>query len=184
VVLTHAHIDHTGYLPRMVGKGYRGPVFATRGTCDLLRVMLPDAAYLQEEEARYANHKGFSKHAPALPLYTAEDAERVLRLLRPTSNSETIEVARGVFAGFSRVGHILGAGSVRLSFQVNGAKRTLLDSGDLGRYERPILKDPEPAKAADWLLVESTYGNRCTAAVRNRSWETLSKRSPRSAAVW
>ena len=160
VVLTHAHIDHSGYLPRLVAKGYRGPVFATPGTCDLLGVMLPDAAYLQEEEARYANRKGYSKHAPALPLYTVEDAERALRLLRPTTNKETVEVAKGVFVDFGRVGHILGAGSVRLSFEVNGEKKYLLDSGDLGRYDRPILKDPEPAKAADWLLIESTYGDR------------------------
>ena len=164
VVLTHAHIDHSGYLPRLVAKGYRGPVFATPGTCDLLRVMLPDAAYLQEEEARYANRKGYSKHAPALPLYTVEDAERTLRLLRPTTTKETVEVAKGVFVDFSRVGHILGAGSVRLSFEVKSKKRYLLDSGDLGRYDRPILKDPEPGKSADWLLIESTYGDRLHAA--------------------
>ena len=135
VVLTHAHIDHSGYLPRIIAKGYRGPIFATPGTCDLLGVMLPDAAHLQEEEARYANQKGYSKHAPALPLYTVEDAELGLRLLRPTKNSETVEVAKGVFADFGRVGHILGAGSVRLSFEVNGQKKYLLDSGDLGRYQ-------------------------------------------------
>jgi metallo-beta-lactamase family protein len=169
VVLTHAHIDHAGYLPRLVAKGYRGPVFATPGTCDLLQVMLPDAAHLQEEEARYANKKGFSKHAPALPLYTVEDAERALRLLRPTANGEGVEVASGVFAEFGRVGHILGASSVRLSFKANGEKRILLDSGDLGRYDRPILKDPEPAKPADWLLVESTYGNR----LHSRDWQDV-----------
>jgi len=160
VVLTHAHIDHSGYLPRIVSKGYKGPVFATPATCDLLHVMLPDAAHLQEEEARYANRKGYSKHAPALPLYTVEDANRSLRLLRPTPVGEAVEVAKGVFADFGRVGHILGAGSARLSFQVNGQKRILVDSGDLGRYDRPILKDPEPAGHADWLLIESTYGNR------------------------
>jgi metallo-beta-lactamase family protein len=160
VVLTHAHIDHSGYLPRLVAKGYRGPVFATPGTCDLLGVMLPDAAYLQEEEARYANRKGFSKHAPALPLYTVEDAERALRLLRPTKNRESVEVAKGVLVDFGRVGHILGAGSARISFEFKGEKKYLLDSGDLGRYDRPILKDPEPAKPADWLLIESTYGDR------------------------
>lgn len=160
VVLTHAHIDHSGYLPRIVSKGYKGPVFATPGTCDLLGVMLPDAAYLQEEEARYANRKGFSRHTPALPLYTVEDAERSLKLLRPTRMDESIEIAKGVFLDFGRVGHILGAGSARLSFEANGEKRSLLDSGDLGRYGRPILKDPEPAGSADWLLIESTYGNR------------------------
>jgi metallo-beta-lactamase family protein len=160
VVLTHAHIDHSGYLPRIVGKGYKGPVFATPGTCDLLGVMLPDAAYLQEEEARYANRKGYSKHSPALPLYTVEDAERSLTLLRPVRTEESVEVIKGVFLEYSRVGHILGAGSARLSFQLNHQKRTLMDSGDLGRYDRPILKDPEPAGTADWLLLESTYGNR------------------------
>jgi metallo-beta-lactamase family protein len=160
VILTHAHIDHSGYLPRIVSKGYEGPVFATPATCDLLGVMLPDAAHLQEEEARYANRKGYSKHAPALPLYTVEDANRSLKLLRPTRVGEAVEVMNGVFADFGRVGHILGAGCARLSFQVNGEKRTLVDSGDLGRYDRPILKDPEPAGHADWLLIESTYGNR------------------------
>jgi metallo-beta-lactamase family protein len=122
--------------------------------------MLPDAAHLQEEEAQYANRKGYSKHTPALPLYTTEDADRTLRLLRPTRNGESVQVAKGVFLQFGRVGHILGAGSARITFDVNGKTKTLLDSGDLGRYERPILKDPEPAGAADWLLIESTYGNR------------------------
>jgi metallo-beta-lactamase family protein len=160
VILTHAHIDHSGYLPRIVAKGYRGPVYATPGTCDLLRVMLPDAAHLQEEEARYANRKGYSKHTPALPLYTLEDAEAALRLLRPVRAGERIEVAKGVTVDFHRVGHILGAGSARLTFDLNGQRKTLLDSGDLGRYDRPILKDPEPGSPADWLLIESTYGNR------------------------
>jgi metallo-beta-lactamase family protein len=160
VILTHAHIDHSGYLPRLVAKGYKGPVFAAPATCDLLSVMLPDAAHLQEEEAGYANRKGYSKHTPALPLYTVEDAERSLTLLRPTPIGESVEVVKRVFLDFGRVGHILGAGFARLSFQVDGQKRTLVDSGDLGRYDRPILKDPEPAGAADWLLIESTYGNR------------------------
>jgi len=160
VVLTHAHIDHSGYLPRVVAKGFRGPVYATPATCDLLGVMLPDAAHLQEEEARYANRKGYSKHSPALPLYTIEDAEATLKLLRPVRVGAQVEVAKGVELDFGRVGHILGAGSARFAFAVNGQKKVLLDSGDLGRYDRPILKDPEPGVAADWLLIESTYGNR------------------------
>ena len=160
VVLTHAHIDHSGYLPRIVAKGFRGPVYATPGTCDLLGVMLPDAAHLQEEEARYANRKGYSKHTPALPLYTLEDAEATLKLLRPARVGEKVEVAKGVVLDFGRVGHILGAGSARFSFEINGQKKTLIDSGDLGRYDRPILKDPEPGGSADWLMIESTYGNR------------------------
>ena len=181
VILTHAHIDHSGFLPRIVSQGYKGPVFATPGTCDLLQVMLPDAAHLQEEEARYANQKGYSKHSPALPLYTVEDAARSLQLLRPMRVRESIEVIKGVFLDFGRVGHILGAGSARLSFQVNGQKRTLLDSGDLGRYDRPILKDPEPAGSADWLLIESTYGNRLHAKdseleLRNVIRETSERR--------
>lgn len=160
VVLTHAHIDHSGYLPRIVAKGFRGPVYATPGTCDLLGVMLPDAAHLQEEEARYANRKGYSKHSPALPLYTLEDAEAALKLLRPVRVGEKVEVAKGVVLDFGRVGHILGAGSARLSFEINGQRKTLVDSGDLGRYDRPILKDPEPGGSADCLMIESTYGNR------------------------
>jgi len=160
IVLTHAHIDHSGYLPRAVAKGFRGPVYATPGTCDLLRVMLPDAAHLQEEEARYANRKGYSKHAPALPLYTIEDAAASLKLLRPVRIGQEVEVVKGVTVDFDRVGHILGAGSARFTFAVNGQKRELVDSGDLGRYNRPILKDPEPGGTADWLLIESTYGNR------------------------
>jgi len=160
VVLTHAHIDHSGYLPRVVAKGFRGPVYATPGTCDLLHVMLPDAAHLQEEEARYANRKGYSKHTPALALYTVDDAEATLKLLRPVRIGEKVEVAKDVVLDFARVGHILGAGSARFNFAVNGQQKTLIDSGDLGRYDRPILKDPEPGGAADWLLIESTYGNR------------------------
>jgi metallo-beta-lactamase family protein len=159
-VLTHAHIDHSGYLPRIVSQGFRGPVYATPGTCDLLRVMLPDAAHLQEEEARYANRNGYSKHTPALPLYTIEHAEAALKLLRPVRFGEKVEVAQGVVLDFGRVGHILGAGSARFNFAVNGQQKTLIDSGDLGRYDRPILKDPEPGAAADWLLIESTNGNR------------------------
>jgi metallo-beta-lactamase family protein len=181
VILTHAHIDHSGYLPRIVAKGYKGPVYATPGTCDLLGVMLPDAAHLQEEEARYARHKGYSRHSPALPLYTIEDAEQSLTLLRPVRVGDSIEVIKGVALDFGRVGHILGAGSARLSFEVNGQRRTLMDSGDLGRYDRPILKDPEPAGSADWLLLESTYGDRLHAKdseneLRDLIKETIAQR--------
>jgi len=181
VILTHAHIDHSGYLPRIVSKGYKGPVYAMPGTCDLLGVMLPDAAHLQEEEARYAWQKGYSRHSPALPLYTIEDAEQSLTLLRSLRVGESLEVIKGVSLDFGRVGHILGAGSARLSFEVNGRKKTLMDSGDLGRYDRPILKDPEPASSADWLLLESTYGDRLHAKdseieLRNLIKETMAQR--------
>jgi metallo-beta-lactamase family protein len=161
VIITHAHIDHSGYLPRLVARGYRGPVYATTATCDLLKILLLDAAHLQEEEARYANREGYSKHTPALPLYTVEDAERALRLLSPVRLGELMQLGRGIGVSFSRTGHILGAAAARIACELAGQKRNLVDSGDLGRYDRPILKDPEPVKNADWLLLESTYGDRC-----------------------
>jgi metallo-beta-lactamase family protein len=160
VILTHAHIDHSGYLPRLVGRGFHGPVYATPGTCDLLKILLLDSAHLQEEEARYANKQAYSKHHPALPLYTVEDAERALQLLRPTGVGEEVQLRGGMWVRFTRVGHILGAAAVRVSYDIGSQKRYLVDSGDLGRYGRPILKDPEPVKSADWLMVESTYGDR------------------------
>jgi len=160
VVLTHAHIDHSGYLPNLARLGFRGKVYATSGTCDLLRILLPDAGHLQEEEAKYANRYGYSKHKPALPLYTVEDAHRALELLHPTGYGEEPELADGLSVRFFRTGHILGAAAVRVRCQAQGAERYLVDSGDLGRYGRPILKDPDPMEHADWLLVESTYGNR------------------------
>ncbi len=160
IILTHAHIDHSGYLPRLVARGYRGPVYATAATCDILRILLLDAAHLQEEEAHYANKKGYSKHSPALPLYTVEDAERALHLLRPTQIGEEVQLGAGIWVGFSRSGHILGAASVKIHCDMGGRTKFFVDSGDLGRYGRPILKDPETVKKADWLMVESTYGDR------------------------
>jgi metallo-beta-lactamase family protein len=160
VVLTHGHIDHSGYLPRLVARGFHGPVLATPATCDLLKILLLDAAHLQEEEARYANKRGYSKHHPALPLYTIEDAERALTLLWPTNVGAEAVLGEGLGVRFSRAGHILGAATARIGYDLGGRERCLVDSGDLGRYGRPILKDPEPVKNADWLLLESTYGDR------------------------
>lgn len=160
VVLTHAHIDHSGYLPKLVKMGFRGEVFATPASCDLLRLLLPDSAHLQEEEARYANRRGYSKHKPALPLYTVDDANQALGLLRPVKYGDDVELATGFSFRFYRTGHILGAAAIRVAFDTDRGKRFLVDSGDLGRYGRPILKDPESIDHADWLLVESTYGNR------------------------
>ena len=160
VVLTHAHIDHSGYLPRLVRQGFVGNVYATPATCDLLRVLLPDAAHLQEEEATYANRKGYSKHKPALPLYTVEDAHKALELLRPVGYAREVELAEKLSFSFFRTGHILGSAAIRITTEIGGEKRHLVDSGDLGRYGRPILRDPDLLVQADWLLVESTYGNR------------------------
>jgi metallo-beta-lactamase family protein len=160
VVLTHAHIDHSGYLPRLVARGFRGPVYATPASCDLLKILLLDSAYLQEEEARYANKERYSKHKPALPLYTVQDAERALQLLSPLRVGEEVQVGGGMWLRFTLVGHILGAAAARLTYDVGSQRRSLVDSGDLGRYNRPILNDPEPVKMANWLMVESTYGDR------------------------
>jgi metallo-beta-lactamase family protein len=159
VVLSHAHIDHSGYLPLLARHGFRGPIFCTPGTADLLGVLLPDAAHLQEEEAAAANRYGYSKHKPALPLYTAADAQAALRLIEPRSYGERVSVTTNVAALLRRAGHILGSASVELQLGDANPFR-LVFSGDLGRWGRPILKDPESVPEADLLLVESTYGDR------------------------
>lgn len=156
VVLTHAHIDHSGFLPVLVRSGFRGPVYCTSATARLLALLLPDSARLQEEDARFANRHRFSKHSPALPLYTEADAAAALRLLRPIEWATAISVAPGVTAQFSPAGHLLGAASVLL----DTADGRLLFSGDLGRPDDPLMRAPAPPPAADWLLIESTYGDR------------------------
>jgi len=156
VLLSHAHIDHSGALPRLGREGFRGPIYCTPGTADLLKIMLPDAAHLQEEEADFSNRHQTSKHQPALPLFTTADADQVLTQVRPVGFNDSFSPAQGVTARFINAGHILGAGLVEVS--IDG--RTLVFSGDLGRYGVPIMRDPDPVPAADVLLVESTYGNR------------------------
>ena len=156
VLLSHAHIDHSGYLPLLSRLGYRGPIYCTPGTADLLAVVLPDAARLQEEEADRANRKSYSKHQPALPLYTERDARTTLGQLAPRGYDTPLTVADGATALLRPAGHILGSATVELDCE--GTR--LVFSGDLGRYDRPILRDPEPVSAADVLLVESTYGDR------------------------
>ncbi len=156
IVLSHAHIDHSGYLPVVVAKGFRGPVYCTPGTRDLLDVLLLDAAKLQEEEAEAAVRYGYTKHRPPLPLFTTEDAERALGRLTARPYHAPFAVAPGVAGRFRRAGHILGAATVELEVD----RTTLVFSGDLGRWSRPILRDPELVPHADVLLVESTYGDR------------------------
>jgi metallo-beta-lactamase family protein len=164
VLITHAHIDHTGYLPRLVAQGFRGPVYCSRGTADLVRILLPDAARLQEEEAAYRNRHGLSKHSPALPLYTEEDAREALKLIKRVDNTgETVEVARGVRVSFRIAGHILGSSLVLVELEGAGDDkkgRRVLFSGDLGHYDQPIIPDPVAPPPCDYLLVESTYGDR------------------------
>lgn len=161
VILTHAHIDHTGYLPRLVRQGFAGPVYCTPPTASLLGVLLPDAAHLQEEEARYANRKGFSKHSPALPLFRAADARAALRLLRPVGFDNWSELHPGIRFRYHRQGHILGAAAVELETKVAGGNRKrIYFSGDVGRYGVPILREPESYPGSDVLFLESTYGDR------------------------
>lgn len=156
IVLTHAHIDHSGYLPRLWKDGFRGRVYCTPGTRDLLHVLLPDAGHLQEESAHFANRHEFSRHRPALPLYTRADAEACLGLLATREFGDDFTAAPGVSVRFSRAGHIVGSSCVRLETRAV----TVSFSGDVGRPIDPIMRPPEPFPAADYIIVESTYGDR------------------------
>jgi metallo-beta-lactamase family protein len=156
VVLTHAHLDHCGYLPRLVRAGYRGRIWCTPATKDLCSLVLPDAAHLQEEDAREANRYQYSKHSPAEPLYTLADAARALGQLQPVGYERPMPIAAGVELDFINAGHLLGSAYARIRVK----DTTLLFGGDLGRYNRPVLPDPLPVAEADILLVESTYGDR------------------------
>ena len=159
VVLTHAHIDHTGFLPRLVKQGFRGRAFCTPGTADLCRIMLPDAGRLAEEDSKAANRGGYTKHAPALPLFTEEDAMRALTHLQPVGYERPMPIGGDVTIEFTDAGHLLGSGFVRMKLGGDGG-REIVFSGDLGRYDRPVLPDPSRVETADVLLVESTYGDR------------------------
>jgi len=161
VVVTHAHIDHSGWLPGLARAGFTGPIFATRATCDLCEILLPDAAHLQEEQARFTNERGFGKHHPALPLYTAEDADAAIALLERVDFTAAVDVAPGVTARFIPAGHILGSAAVHLTITdpADGSSTTLLVSGDLGRGDHPLIPGPLAPPSADTVLVESTYGD-------------------------
>jgi metallo-beta-lactamase family protein len=174
VILTHAHLDHCGYLPRLVAGGYRGRIFCTPATKELCSLVLPDSARLQEEDAREANRHGYSKHSPALPLYTQADAARALMQLQPVGYERPVPlwgltpppsnsaenrdpgVRPQVSVEFINAGHLLGSAYAR----VRVGDRTILFGGDLGRFGRPVLPDPSPVAEADVLLLESTYGDR------------------------
>jgi metallo-beta-lactamase family protein len=161
VLLTHAHIDHTGYLPRFVKQGFRGPVYCSRGTAELLRILLPDSARLQEEEADYRNRHKVTRHNPALPLYTEEDAETALGLLQVVQNDgQPFKIAKGISAEFRIAGHILGSSQVLVLIETDQGVQRILFSGDLGKYDQPIIRDPVAPPACEYLVVESTYGDR------------------------
>jgi metallo-beta-lactamase family protein len=161
VLLTHAHLDHSGYLPRLMRQGFKGPIYATRATIDLCRILLPDSGHLQEEQAEFANRHGFSKHSPALPLYTEHDANDCLKRFSTISFGEVFEPVSGIRAQYSRAGHLPGAGSIR----VESAGASVLFSGDIGRPDDPLMRAPEPPLPADHVVVESTYGDRRHAAL-------------------
>jgi len=160
MILTHAHIDHTGYLPRLVRDGFSGPIYCTNATADLATLLLRDSAKLQVEEAEYRKRKGFSTHPDPEPLYNEKDVERVLPLFQTINYEEKFEIQPNVFAEFLRAGHILGATMIRVTVQGKEHQKTILFSGDIGRYNDPLHPIPAVVKSADILFMESTYANK------------------------
>lgn len=156
VLLTHAHIDHSGYIPLLVKNGFKGKILCTEATKDLCRILLPDSGYLAEEEARYANRHHYSKHETALPLYTKKEAEHALSLFHSVPREKPISLSPSLSATFYSAGHILGASFI----QIRDENTTVLFSGDLGGANDPILFPPSPPPRSDFLIVESTYGDR------------------------
>lgn len=156
VLLTHAHIDHSGFLPLLVKKGFRGSIYASPATIELCKILLPDSGHLQEEQAQFANRHGFSKHSPALPLYTEADAYACLERFVPAAFGESFSPAQGLSSQFSRAGHLLGAASVRVATR----DTSILFSGDVGRPNDALMRAPAHAAASDYVVVESTYGDR------------------------
>lgn len=157
ILLTHAHIDHSGYIPKLVKDGFTGPIYCTDATADLCSILLPDSGHLQEEDAASANRHGYSRHSPAMPLYTREEAEIALDQLRPVDFGTRYTLDDSLL-GFTmyRMGHILGAAAIR----VDDGMTSILFSGDIGRMNSPVMKPPAKIQGADYLLVESTYGDR------------------------
>ena len=160
VVLTHAHIDHSGMLPRLAKGGFAGRILCTPPTADLARLMLRDAARLQEEDAAFLNRKGLTKHHPALPLFTTDDAEAAIALLAPRPYETNFDAGSGIAARFHDAGHLLGSATVEMAVQGNAGGATILFSGDLGRPDMPLNTDPAPPPRADFMVLESTYGDR------------------------
>jgi metallo-beta-lactamase family protein len=160
VILTHAHIDHTGYLPRLVAEGFRGPILANAATFELCQILLRDSAHLQEEDALYAAKKGYSRHKPPLPLYTVAEAEEALTRFQTIPRSGPFRISKEFSICLYDAGHILGSSIIEMTISENGKTTVVVFTGDLGRYSQPILKDPQPVRHADYLVAESTYGDR------------------------
>jgi metallo-beta-lactamase family protein len=161
VILTHAHIDHTGFLPKLVHDGFAGDVYCTPATAELARILLPDSARLQEEEADYSNKRGSSKHQPALPLYSEGDATAALKLLRSVNFHKPVKLTPKLSFEFVTAGHILGSSFVNLDLEcADGKRKRVTMTGDIGRYDEPIINDPTSVDEADYIVLESTYGDR------------------------
>ena len=162
VVLTHGHIDHSGYLPRLAREGFAGPIYTSPATADLLGLLLYDSAKCQAEDALYANRKGFSKHSPALPLYEEKDVDRVLRLVRPHARESWFSPAGGIRCQFHEAGHMLGSSFIEMEAarEQGGSPVRIVFSGDVGRFDAPLYKDPISPPNCDYLVCESTYGDR------------------------
>lgn len=156
ILLTHAHIDHSGYIPKLVAKGYEGPIYCSEATYDLCKILLPDSGHIQEEDAERANRHGYTKHHPALPLYTEAQARKSLQFFKRLPFGQPHFLTDEVGFEFFRAGHILGAASIR----VNDIDTSILFSGDVGRLHNPVMKPPVKIQEADYLVLESTYGNR------------------------
>jgi metallo-beta-lactamase family protein len=185
VLLTHAHIDHTGYLPRLVHAGFEGPIFANAATRELCQLLLPDSAHLQEEDAQYAAKKGYSSHKPPLPLYTVAEAQNALNLFQEIPRADTFEISPQFSVKPHDAGHILGSTWLELTITENAKKTLVVFSGDLGRYNQPILKDPEAPTRADFLLCESTYGDRdhATGSVPDQLADVINRVAKRGGVV-
>src|SRR3984885_402202 len=160
VLLTHAHIDHTGYIPRLVQNGFRGPIFSNAAPNELCQLLLLDSAHLQEEDAQYAAKKNYSSHHPPLPLYTVAQAQTSLAQFREIPRADVFSISPEFSVRPHDAGHILGSSWLELTITENGKQTLVVFSGDVGRYDQPILKDPESPTRADFLLCESTYGDR------------------------
>jgi len=160
ILVTHAHIDHIGYMPRFLQGAFKGPIWSTKGTAKLAGVLLPDSGRLQEEEANYHNKRGTSKHTPALPLYTGDDGEKTAARFKGADFGQKIDLGNGATALFQHAGHILGSAVIHLEVPNGNAPRKIMFSGDIGRWDAPIMPDPSPVGDADYVIMESTYGDR------------------------
>jgi len=189
VIITHAHIDHTGWLPRLVKLGFSGRITTSRATADLLKILLPDSARLQEEEADYRNRHDLTAHVPALPLYDEDDAYGALERLRPVPNDgQAYEICDGIRAGFMVAGHIMGASLVLVELEgakADGGSVRFLFSGDLGHYDQAIVNDPAAPPECDYLMCESTYGNRLHGDVDSATQmaRIINEAAPRNATI-